>query len=105
MSLDFYLIALYFYLAGHDKMQCTCLMMHRLYSSSIPVAVRGAYYGTGTGNILIDGLQCNGSETNIGYCDKRPLGVNNCSHTEDAGLMCLGKFIFCLYMYSCPICT
>lgn len=58
---------------------------------SIPVAVPGAYYGAGTGEILIDGLQCNGTEANIGYCGKHPLGVNNCSHTEDAGLMCLQK--------------
>ena len=60
--------------------------------SGIAVPVPNAYYGSGTGAILIDQLNCNGSESNIGYCDRKPWGVNNCGHDEDAGLMCLGKY-------------
>ena len=78
-----------FYISSKINMAHTIIFC--IFSSSIPVAVPGAYYGAGTGEILIDGLQCNGTEANIGYCGKHPLGVNNCSHTEDAGLMCLRK--------------
>ena len=53
----------------------------------------GAYYGKAPKRsiILIDGLDCDGSERNIGLCKKRPWGVNICQHKMDAGLICLRK--------------
>ncbi|KAL4219354.1 scavenger receptor [Mactra antiquata] len=59
------------------------------YPGSIAVPLKNAYYGAGTGQIMIDELNCIGNETNIGQCDHKPIGVNDCSHSEDAGLMCL----------------
>ena len=63
-------------------------------SSGIAVPIPNAYFGAGSGPILIDQLNCNGSESNLGLCDKKPWGVSDCSHREDAGLMCLRKCFF-----------
>lgn len=62
--------------------------------SAIAVPIPSAYFGPGAGPILIDEMNCNGSETNLGLCDRKPWGVNNCAHDEDAGLMCLRKILF-----------
>lgn len=59
------------------------------YPNSVAVPLANAYYGPGTGPIYIDELNCIGNETNIGQCDRKPLGVNDCEHNEDAGVMCL----------------
>ena len=64
--------------------------MNYIYSV-IAVPIPNAYFGAGTGRILIDELNCNGSESNLGLCDKKPWGSNDCGHGEDAGLMCLRK--------------
>ena len=63
-----------------------------IYFSSIAVPIPGAYFGQGAGGILLHKLNCNGTEANIGFCKKDALGYNNCSHTTDAGLMCLRKY-------------
>ena len=56
------------------------------------VPIDGAYFGQGTGTVLLNGLECNGTETNIGFCNKNPLRDNKCTHSTDAGLMCLRKY-------------
>ncbi|XP_060590612.1 deleted in malignant brain tumors 1 protein-like isoform X2 [Ruditapes philippinarum] len=57
--------------------------------TAIAVPLSNAYYGAGTGPIYVDEIDCVGNETNIGQCDRKPLGVNDCAHDEDAGVMCL----------------
>ncbi|XP_052220549.1 deleted in malignant brain tumors 1 protein-like isoform X2 [Dreissena polymorpha] len=67
------------------KVMCTMLG----YAGDIAVPIPNAYFGAGTGQIVIDDLNCIGNETNIGQCDLKPFGVNDCTHAEDASLMCL----------------
>ena len=39
----------------------------------------------------MSGLQCRGDETNINQCKQNILGVSDCNHWEDAGIICSGK--------------
>lgn len=50
-------------------------------------AKSSAYYGSGSGEILLGNLNCNGKEASIQACSgtKHPGG---CSHYEDAGISC-----------------
>ena len=55
---------------------------------STGTAVSYAGFGQGTGDIILDNVQCTGSETNIASCANNGLGVHNCAHREDAGVRC-----------------
>ena len=55
--------------------------------------VKQAYFGQGSGDILLDDLTCSGREQTLLNCTTRtnkPLSSNNCDHTEDAGVKCQG---------------
>ena len=51
------------------------------------VAHINAYYGQGTGPILLDDVSCTGTEGRLVSC---PYDSNtaDCSHSEDAGVRC-----------------
>ncbi|NXE27638.1 MARCO protein, partial [Ardeotis kori] len=44
---------------------------------------------SGTGQIWLDDVNCRGDEYSIFHCPKADWGVNNCSHSEDAGVECI----------------
>ena len=58
-----------------------------LYIYIVAIAVP-RLYGAGIGNIYYDDVNCAGTEVNITQCSHRGLGVHNCGHTEDAGVLC-----------------
>ena len=45
----------------------------------------------GSGRIHIESLLCNGTESNLLECGNSGVGVHDCSHLEDAGVICPGK--------------
>ncbi|XP_055018735.1 deleted in malignant brain tumors 1 protein-like [Boleophthalmus pectinirostris] len=47
-----------------------------------------ANFGEGTGPILMDDVACTGEETKLSQCHQRGFGIHDCSHSEDAGVVC-----------------
>ena len=47
-------------------------------------------YGTGTGQIWLDDIECDGTERQIGECSHRGWGVHDCTHSEDVAISCTG---------------
>lgn len=57
-------------------------------------AVRGSYFGQGIGDILLDDVHCDGSESSIFDCKHSGIGLHNCFHRKDAGVKCSGISLF-----------
>ena len=51
-------------------------------------AVIAAWFGEGTSPIMLDTVECNGDETSIVRCAHTDWGVHDCTHSEDAGVIC-----------------
>ena len=52
-----------------------------------------AAFGEGSGPIWYANVNCSGREANLTQCAHDGLGVHNCSHSEDAGVICAsGEF-------------
>ena len=64
-----------------------------------------AYFGQGSGSILLDDITCTGSESTLANCGHlRADQVRSCSHSEDAGVRCSSQgFYVANYVYS-PVC-
>ena len=62
------------------------------YDGAVKVSYNAAY-GPGTGQIWLDELNCLGSETSFlsTTCQHNPWGVNDCTHNEDASVVCIRK--------------
>ena len=48
-----------------------------------------AFFGRGTGPILLDDVMCTGNERRLVDCPF--ISNHNCMHSEDAGVVCPGK--------------
>ncbi|KAK7089640.1 scavenger receptor cysteine-rich domain-containing protein DMBT1-like [Littorina saxatilis] len=73
---------------GVSDARVACRMLG--YSSSVSPLVKGsAFYGPGTGDIMMDDVRCVGLETNLGQCSFTNSSHENCGHNEDVGIDCL----------------
>ena len=65
-----------------------------LYTNSGAIPYTNAFFGPTRGSLLIDNVQCRGSEDNILNCSRNPIGVlhSYCDHNDDVGIQCPGKY-------------
>ena len=49
-----------------------------------------SYFGQGSGGIYLHNLACSGDELMLINCPNSGIGAHSCSHSEDAGVVCLG---------------
>ena len=73
-----------------DKNDARVVCRQLGYPSAVS-APRSARFGQGSGKVWLDDVQCQGNESSIVNCRRRPLGEHNCGHHEDASVMCSSK--------------
>lgn len=63
-------------------------------------------FGTGTGPVFIESLDCHGSENELLECTEVNLRREFCTNENDVAIQCFGMFCFCdciqlYYPYMC----
>ncbi|XP_071094710.1 uncharacterized protein [Haliotis cracherodii] len=71
---------------GADEAKVACRQLGRYKSGLTPRAIQR--FGFGGGKIWLDDVSCSGTESSLASCSHRPLGANNCLHSEDVGIIC-----------------
>ncbi|XP_063297839.1 deleted in malignant brain tumors 1 protein-like [Pelobates fuscus] len=64
------------------------IVCRQLNCGSAVSALSNAYFGPGSGRILLDDVICNGTEQYLWECPHRGWGNHDCSASEDAGVIC-----------------
>ena len=70
------------------------VLCRQLQCGQVMAAPTGAHFGAGSGKILLDDVQCAGTESHLGQCEHRAEAGHNCGHLEDSGVVCTGKGLF-----------
>ena len=55
------------------------------------LSFESAAFGAGTGAILLDSVECTGTESTLLSCPNEGIGFHDCDHFEDAGVRCYGE--------------
>uniref|UniRef100_A0A674JZ66 SRCR domain-containing protein n=1 Tax=Terrapene triunguis TaxID=2587831 RepID=A0A674JZ66_9SAUR len=67
------------------------VLCHQL-DCGFAVSVPGeAYFGKGTGSVWTDTYHCKGTEPHLRHCPVTALGASQCSHDNDASVICSGR--------------
>ncbi|NXB44986.1 DMBT1 protein, partial [Leucopsar rothschildi] len=51
-------------------------------------ALGSAYFGQGSGDIVLDNVRCRGNEVSLLRCNHTGWRIHNCAHYEDASVIC-----------------
>ena len=64
------------------------VVCHQLGYERAMFALGLAIFGEGSGPIYYDDVACNGTEARLADCLHPGIGIENCNHSEDAGVVC-----------------
>ena len=81
----------YNYIALHKIFMNQIFLMFVLCFSGAQ-ALADAYFGNGTGPILLDYVRCYGYETTLLDCYNDGIRIPNCAHSKAASVRCQGIF-------------
>ncbi len=74
-------------LVGHACSREVYTMRHYTLFKLGARGIQRAFFGQGTGDILLDDVQCVGTEARLTDCPA--ITTHNCAHSEDSGVVCL----------------
>ena len=80
---------------GFAEAQVVCRQLNYTTHIQDSVALTDAFFGSGLTAIHLDELECNGTERRLADCQHSGVGNHNCFHSEDAGVICIGKYRHC----------
>ena len=69
-----------------DNMLSACFYWQFIDAEAINISSN--IFVRGVGPVFLDDVNCRGNETNVDDCPHRGVGVHDCDHGEDAGVMC-----------------
>ena len=70
------------------NLECIIITIHNI-ERAIPT-IR-AYFGKGSGPIYLSKAQCTSRDNILIGCKINNTEINRCRHSEDAGVICMGK--------------
>ena len=73
-------------------LELMCLLLLLLHTGAEPRY--GAFYGEGSNPIVVADLFCSGIERNLLSCQRNIFGITHCNDYEEAGVKCLGIYIY-----------
>ena len=74
---------------GWDQADARVVCRQLGFSDSLE-ATTESRFGRGTGEILLDDVACTASDDELVKCSHSGIGMHNCNHGEDAGVVCDG---------------
>lgn len=78
---------------GAAEAQVVCRQLNYTAHLQDSVPFSNAFFGSGLTAIHLDDLNCTGTERRLADCGHSGVGIHNCLHFEDAGVLCIGKLI------------
>uniref|UniRef100_A0A3P8W0X0 Neurotrypsin n=1 Tax=Cynoglossus semilaevis TaxID=244447 RepID=A0A3P8W0X0_CYNSE len=76
---------------GQQHAEVVCRQLGYRFEGTNTLVVSDGTFGDSVGLILLDDVQCEGSETSLLDCEHGIWGRTDCSHSEDVGVRCRGR--------------
>ena len=79
---------------------CSLLCFYSQFADAKAIDVDSNIFVRGVGPIFLDEVGCRGNETSLDDCPHRGVGVHDCDHDEDAGVMCPQGAVGTWFLYA-----